>query len=130
MRGEFIPGGLRAHDTTALWENFLQCVRGRNRDTMSTPELGAAAFTTVNMGVLSYRQGQGLYWDRERRRPTPADATWAARWERRSHDRGRPNQIMDWRGGDAGSVVQPPEYQRLGGPWVNGRDPAEGAGAG
>jgi predicted dehydrogenase len=130
MRGEFIPGGLRAHDTTALWENFLQCVRGRNRDTMSTPELGAAAFTTVNMGVQSYRQGQVLYWDRERRRPTPADATWAARLERRSHERGRPNQIIGWSGGDAGSVVQPPDYQRLGGPWVNGRDPAAEAGAG
>src|SRR5206468_6541243 len=36
--------------TYDLWENFLACVRTDNRDTLSTPELGAAAFTTVNMG--------------------------------------------------------------------------------
>src|SRR5262249_50900773 len=37
--------------TYALWENFLNCARSRNRETLSTPELGAAAFTTVNLGV-------------------------------------------------------------------------------
>jgi len=27
-------------------------------------------------------------------------------------------------GGDAGSTIEPPDYQKLGGPWVNGKDPA------
>ena len=76
------------------------------------------------MGVLSYRQGQALFWDAERRRPVPADESWAARWEQRSEQRGRPNQIIGWNGGDRGSTLEPPEYQRLEGPWVNGRDPA------
>jgi hypothetical protein len=121
---------LEGDDTAALWQNFLDCVRTRNRATLSTPELGAAAFTTVNMGVLSYRQGQVLYWDRERRQPVPADSNWASRLERRSRERGRPSQVAGWAGGDRGSVVIPPDYQRLGGPWTNDRDPADGAAGG
>jgi len=114
--------------TRPLWENFLSCVRTRNRDTFSTPELGAAAFTTVNMGVQSYRQGQVLFWDRERRRPAVGDASWATRLERRSHDRGRPTQIIGWTGENRGSTLEPPEYQRLAGPWENGQDPTRPAG--
>jgi hypothetical protein len=121
----FVGGGISEGEaTTPLWLNFLECCRTRNRETMSTPELGAAAFTTVNMGVLSYRQGQALFWDKERRRPVPADASWAERWERRSHERGRPNQINGWQGGTRGSTLSPPEYMRLAGPWNNGQDPA------
>jgi predicted dehydrogenase len=127
--GEFIPGGLQGDDTAALWRNFLECVRARNRETWSTPELGAAAFTTVNMGVQSYRQGQVLFWDKERRRPTVADASWAQRLERRSHERGQPTQIIGWQGGNRGSTLEPPAYQRLEGAWVNGQDPAPQAGA-
>jgi hypothetical protein len=126
--GRFVAGGLRSDDTAALWTNFLECCRARNRDTWSTPELGAAAFTTVNMGVLSYRQGQVLFWDKERRRPTTADASWATRLEQRSHNRGQPNQIIGWQGNDRGSTLEPPEYQQLQGPWTNGRDPAPAAG--
>src|SRR6185295_6410978 len=54
MKGEYVdckpPKGPDA-DTEALWLNYLQCVREGNRNTLSPPELGAAAFTTVNMGV-------------------------------------------------------------------------------
>jgi predicted dehydrogenase len=126
MQGKFVAGGLVGNDTEALWLNFLDCVRSRNRHTFSTPELGAAAFTTVNLGVQSYRKGQALFWDKENRQPRPADSSWAARWEQRSKDHGHPNQIAHWEGGDAGSVVVPPVYQRLGGPWINGKDPADG----
>jgi predicted dehydrogenase len=110
--------------TYALWEDFLNCVRSQKRETLSTPELGAAAFTTVAMGVKSYREGKALFWDKDHRQPTPADASWATRWEKRSKERGKPNQIIGWQGGDAGSVVTPPEYMKLGGPWTNGQDPA------
>src|SRR5262245_49939374 len=121
----FVGGGISEGEATApLWENFLTCVRGQNRETYSTPELGAAAFTTVTMGVQSYRTGQVLFWDKERRRPVPADPSWAQRWERRSHERGTPNQIIGWQGGNAGSTLQPPEYQRLEGRWIDGRDPS------
>ncbi len=114
--------------TYALYENFLECVRSRNRDTMSTPELGAAAFTTVNMGVLSYRQGRALFWDKEQRKTKEADASWARNWEQRSHQRGKPSHIIGWEGGDKGSTLKAPDYQKLEGPWKDGRDPAETTG--
>jgi predicted dehydrogenase len=114
--------------TYALYENFLECVRSRNRETMCTPELGAAAFTTVNMGVLSYRQGRVLFWDKEQRKTKEADASWARNWEQRSHQRGKPSHILGWEGGDKGSTLTPPAYQKLEGPWKDGRDPAETTG--
>jgi predicted dehydrogenase len=117
----------KGNATYALYENFLQCVRDGNRETMSTPELGAAAFCTVNMGVLSYRHGKVLFWDEEKRREVPADSSWAKRLEQRSKDRGKPEQIIGWKGGNAGSVVKPPEYQKLEGPWTGGKDPADKA---
>ena len=111
--------------TYALWENFLGCVRDNKRETLSTPELGAAAFSTVNMGVQSYRQGKVLFWDKEKRAPKEADASWSSQWEARSKKRGKPNNIIGWTGGDKGNTITPPEYQKLEGPWVNG-DPAAG----
>ncbi|MFL5241040.1 MAG: Gfo/Idh/MocA family protein [Gemmataceae bacterium] len=123
--GKFTAGGLKGNDTEALWTHFLECVRNKNRETLCPPELGAAAFTTVNMGVQSYRQGKALAWDGERRKPKEADNSWASNWEARSKERGKPNQIIGWNGGDAGSVVVPPEYQKLAGPWVDGKDPAK-----
>jgi predicted dehydrogenase len=127
MQGRFIPGGLRGLDTEALWNNFLECCRSRTHETMSTAELGAAAFTTVNLGVQSYRRGQVLFWNKEHRQASVADSSWATRWELRSHERGTPNQVMGWQGGDSGSVVVNPDYQQLAGPWAEGRDPAGAA---
>jgi predicted dehydrogenase len=115
--------------TYALYENFLECVRSRNRNTLCPPELGAAAFTTVNMGVLSYRYGKVLFWDNEHRKTTDVDPGWARQWEKRSKERGKPNHIIGWEGGDKGSTLEPPAYQKLEGPWKNGQDPADtGAG--
>lgn len=122
------PMGRNA-DTKALWLNYLQCVRDRNRDTLSTPELGAAAFTTVSMGVESYRKGIALFWDKEQRKPVQADESWAKNWEKRSKEHGKPNQIMGWKAGETGSLLEAPEYQKLAGPWVDGKDPATGSGA-
>lgn len=115
----------KGNATYALWENFLECVRTRNRETLSTPELGAAAFTTVAMGSESYRTGKVLFWDAERRVQTPADGSWAAKLEARSKKRDKPSQIIGWQGGDKGSTIVPPEYQKLEGPWIDGKDPAD-----
>lgn len=112
--------------TYALWENFLECVKAGKRETLSTPELGAAAFTTVAMGVQSYRQGKALFWSKDKQQVVEADSSWASRLEERSKKRDKPNQIIGWRGGDKGSVVVPPPYQKLEGPWVDGKDPADG----
>jgi predicted dehydrogenase len=114
----------RNADTEQLWLDFLKCVGSRNRETLSTPELGAAAFTTVAMGVQSYRQGQVLFWDENQRKPVVADASWARRWEDVSKKRGKPKQVIGWKAGDTGSLLEPPEYQKLGGPWTDGKDPA------
>ena len=51
--------------------------------------------------------------------------SWAARWEARSKQHGKPNQIMGWQGDDSGSTLTPEPYQKLAGPWVNGKDPAD-----
>jgi hypothetical protein len=124
MEGKFTSGGLKGNDTEALWSHFLECVRKQDRETLCPPELGAAAFSTVNMGVQSYRQGKALYWDNMRQRVTDADATWAAKLEERSKKHDKPSQIMAWQGGDSGSIIEPPDYQKLGGPWIDGKDPA------
>jgi predicted dehydrogenase len=126
MKGEYVDCHPPKRDTEALWDNFLQCVRSRNRNTLSTPELGAIAFSTVNMGVQSYRKGQALFWDKEERKPVLANASWANHWEERSHNRGKPNQIIGWKAGETGSLLEPPAYQKLEGPWTNGKDPADG----
>ena len=115
----------KGNATYALWENFLACVHNRNRETLSTPELGSAAFATVNMGVQSYRHGKVLFWDKEKRAPKEADASWASQWEARSKKRGKPNHVKGWKADmNKGSVLTPPTYQKLEGPWVNGKDPA------
>jgi predicted dehydrogenase len=116
--------------TRALWENFLEHVRmtdkAKRRETLSTPELGAAAFSTVNMGVQSYRFGKALFWDKEHRAPKDADASWAKLWEARSKKRGKPNEVHGFTPGPdyTGSSLVPPDYQKLEGPWVGGKDPA------
>ena len=114
----------KGNATYALWENFLECVRARQRETLCTPELGAAAFSTVNMGVQSYRFGKVLFWDKMLRKTKDADASWASSLEARSKKRDKPSQIIGWTGGDNGSTLTPPEYQKLEGPWVDGKDPA------
>jgi predicted dehydrogenase len=127
VHGQYVnchpPKGRNA-DTGALWLDFLKKVRNRDRETLCPPDLGAAAFTTVALGVQSYRLGQVLFWDEERRRPTLADRSWAERWEKRSQERGKPSQIIGWKAGDKGSLLEPPAYMKLAGPWKDGKDPA------
>ena len=110
--------------TYRLWENFLDRVKAQKQDPLSDPALGAAAFTMVNMGVLSYRQGKALFWDKEQRKPVEADASWASAWEARSKKRGKPSQISGWVAGETGSLLNPPADAKLGGPWIDGKDPA------
>ncbi len=112
------------NETEALWENFLACVRDRQQSTFCPPDLGAAAVVTAALATQSYRTGQSLFWDRERRTAVTADATWATRWEQRSKaGNGKPNQVFGWSAGDTGSTLTPPQHQKLAGPWVNGKDP-------
>ncbi|HQR09292.1 MAG TPA: Gfo/Idh/MocA family oxidoreductase [Gemmatales bacterium] len=111
-------------DTYALWEDFLECCRARKHETLSNAELGAAAFTTVNLGVQSYRQSQVMFWNKELRKPVEGNGSWAANWEKRSKARGKPNEIAGYTGDPKVNLLVPKEYQKLGGPWVGGKDPA------
>jgi predicted dehydrogenase len=60
------------NETEALWENFLDCVRRRDRATFCPPDLGAAAVAVTAMGWESCQRGTALAWDRERRAVRPA----------------------------------------------------------
>jgi predicted dehydrogenase len=111
-------------DTLALWEHFLGCIRSRNQETLCPADTGYAAIATVNLGVQSYREGKALYFDKETGKVSEADESWARRWEKMSKERAKPNQVMGWHAGTTGSLLEPPEYQKLEGDWVDGRDPA------
>ena len=82
-------------------------------------------FQFVKNKPAAIKLGKALFWDKEARKPVDADASWAAAWEKRSKERGSPNHVMDWTGGDKGSKLIPPEYMKLAGPWVDGKDPGE-----
>lgn len=115
-------------DTRALWDSFIECVRSRNQDTLCPAETGYAAIATVNMGVQSYREGKALYFDKATGKVSEADDTWSKNWEKRSHERGKPNQVIGWHA-DAleGSTLEPKDYQKLEGDWIDGKDPAQKA---
>jgi hypothetical protein len=77
------------------------------------------------MGVQSYRTGKVLFWNDSQKREVEANSSWASNLEAKSKKRGKPNQIIGWKGGDKGSTVVPPDYQKLEGPWIDGKDPAD-----
>ena len=126
IKPEGMPGRRNDGQTRAHWENFLQCVRDRNPETNNPPELGAAAFTMISMGMISYREGRCLFFDKDKRQAVNADSSWARVWQERSRLRGKPSHVRGWKAGDTGSVLYPKDYQSLEGPWINGKDPAAG----
>jgi len=65
---EFVQTIAPKNETEALWNNFLDCVRTRNRETFSGPDLNAAAVVTVALGVQSYEQRRMVAWDHEQRK--------------------------------------------------------------
>jgi len=112
-------------DTRALWEHTIECIRSRNPETLCPAETGYAAIATVNLGVDSYRFGKAYYFDKVTGKVSDADTSWAKKWEKVSHERGKPQQVMGWKASPTeGSTLVPPGYQKLEGDWVNGQDPA------
>ncbi|MDX2037089.1 MAG: Gfo/Idh/MocA family oxidoreductase [Isosphaeraceae bacterium] len=122
--GQLVQPAQPRDDTRALWDHYIECVRSRNPETLCTADLGYAAIATVNLGVDSYRQGKAYYFDGETGKVSEADDTWAKAWEKRSHERGKPEQVMGWKAGLTGSELHAPEYMKLEGVWVDGKDPA------
>lgn len=106
------------------FDNFLTAIReGKPSLVNNDPVLGAAAVMIVNLAVRSYREGKVFHIDREGN-IAGGDASWSANWEQLSKAHSKPRHVPGWRAGDAGSEMTPPDYQRLAGPWINGRDPA------
>ena len=57
-----IPIDLSKDMMTAHIENFLDCVRSRQKPHLDV-ETGARAQAVINLAVQSYREGQIVYWD-------------------------------------------------------------------
>ena len=101
---EFVAVSSPKNDTEALWENFLDCVRRRDANTVAPPELGAATVAITGMALRSLNEGRAFGWDTERREVVAADAAWLAKHSPRS----RPGQ------------TEPPDYMTLAGPRTDG----------
>ena len=56
------------------------------------------------------------------------DGSWAAMWEQRSKERGKPEHIPGWKAGDYGSTIENPPHMALAGPWTNGQPPRAAGG--
>jgi hypothetical protein len=98
--------------------NFLDAVRAGKPDAVNNdPELGAAAVAIVELAVRSYREGRVFHMDRIGEVVEGSD-DWARRWEAMSESRAKPRHVPGWKAGGAGSVLHPPDYQKLAGPWT------------
>lgn len=117
-------------DTTyAHFKNWVQAMQeGKQELCNNPPDLGAAAIVTVNLGAQSYRDGKVFFFDEKTRRVREGDGSWSQKWEQLSKARGKPLHVPGWRAGDTGSLLQPPEYMALAGPWKNGVPPEEQGG--
>ena len=115
-------------DTTlAHFTNWLDaCEANDPMKCNNPPDLGAAAIAVVNLGAKSYREGKVFFLDTEKREISTDDPGWASKWEKLSAARGDARHIPGWTAGDFGSKLVEPEYMNLGGPWRDGKDPAEG----
>tara|TARA_R110002049_G_scaffold309268_1_gene519565 strand:- start:88190 stop:89659 length:1470 start_codon:yes stop_codon:yes gene_type:complete len=103
--------------------NWLDAISSGKPDLVNNdPELGAAAVMMVNLAVRSYREGKVFHIDQSGQ-ISDGDSSWAKRWEKMSKAGAKPNHVPGWKAGDTGSVLYPPDYQELAGPWIDGKPP-------
>jgi predicted dehydrogenase len=112
------------HDFDAAhFANFLDAIRaGKPAMVNNDPELAAAAVAMVALAARSYREGKVFQLDREGR-VLDGNSSWADRWEKMSLARDKPLHVPGWKAGDKGSTLTPPGYQKLAGPWIDGKPP-------
>ncbi|WP_417749878.1 Gfo/Idh/MocA family protein [Rosistilla oblonga] len=114
-----------ADTTYAHFKNWIEaCAAEEPMQCNNNPELGAAAIAVVTLGARSYREGTVFFFDGDSGKISTTDPGWAASWEKLSAARAPVKHIPGWRAGDTGSVLEEPEYMKLAGPWVDGKDPA------
>jgi predicted dehydrogenase len=114
----------------AHFQNFCEAaIAGKPEMVKCSPELGAAAMVIVKLGAQSHREGKVFHFDRRTMTVSDGDPRWASQWEELSDQGGPVRHVPDWKAGAAGSILYPPKYQHLAGPWIGGVDPASGSGA-
>ncbi len=124
LKPETISCGKIEDTTYAHFKNWIDAIVANDPSMCNNdPALGAAAITTVILGARSYREGKIYFFDHESMTVKEADSSWAKGWEKRSQMRGKPNHISGWHAGDTGSILEEPEYMKLAGPWVDGKEP-------
>jgi len=125
IKDERIEVGAIGDSTLDHQKNFVECCLQATPDKVNcSPDLGAAAIVTVNLGSRSYREGKVFHFDPESMTISDGNSDWAQGWEQMSRDRSKPRHIPNWTAGDKGSLQHAPDYQALEGPWIDGKDPA------
>jgi predicted dehydrogenase len=125
-RETFNPPHTKNQDL-AHFSNFLAAIRTDDPALVNnSPDLGAAALVIANLATRSYREGRVFHFDATTRKVSDGDSSWADRWEQMSKARSKPNHVPGWQAGDRGSLLVPHEYQKLAGPWIDGRPPEAG----
>jgi hypothetical protein len=114
-------------DTTyAHFKNWIEAMQANDPKMCNNPtDLGAAALSTVILGAMSYRDGKVYHFDTDTLTVHEGGSDWAKKWEEKSKRREKPNHIAGWKAGDHGSTLEEPDYMKLAGPWVDGKDPAK-----
>ncbi|SMP69379.1 Predicted dehydrogenase [Neorhodopirellula lusitana] len=113
--------------TLAHFTNWVDaCEAGDPMMCNNTPDLGAAAIAVVNLGAQSYRNGKVYFLEDGSRQISTEDPGWAKKWEDLSVAGGPAKHIPGWKAGDYGSTQDAPEHMKFAGPWIDGKDPAEG----
>jgi predicted dehydrogenase len=126
LKEEIIQTGQVENTTYAHFKNWLDAIRANDPAMCNNPtDLGAAALSTVILGAQSYRDGKVYHFDTDTLTVHEGGSDWAKKWEEKSKRREKPNHIAGWKAGDLGSVLEEPDYMKLAGPWVNGKDPAK-----
>lgn len=126
IKTDLAPEALKKANTTRLhFKNWVEAVQ-ENRPEMcnNTPDFGDAVAVTVILGAMNYRNGKVNHFDVAIGTYSDGNLSWAQPWKKLSYERGQPKHFPGGTAGGAGCRLRPPDYQRLAGPWIGGRDPA------
>jgi len=126
LKNETIPVEKVENTTYAHFKNWVEAMIAGDPQMCNNPtDLGTAAIVNVILGAMSYRYGKVYHFDEETLTVHDGDSSWAKQWEARSERRGKPSHIPGWKAGAYGSTLEEPDYMKLAGPWIDGKDPAK-----
>ena len=124
LKPETIAADFQGETVAMHLRNFFEAViAGKPELCNNTPDLGAAAVVTIEMGKNSYRHDKVYYFDPESARSVRRRRFLVPAMGGDVQAHATPHHVPGWRAGDYGSKLQPPEYMKLSGPWIDGRPP-------